>query len=390
MCAMGTTGSLPRIGLNAQLYSTRQSYRGAGVSHYILGLLNALPFADPEAEYIAFLNEPGSSFAGWQAVRTRLPEARPGRRILWEQTAQPLLARREHLDLVHAPVYVGPLLAPCPTVVTIHDMSFYLFPELFQPAKRLYLQTMTRFSARRASAVICDSESTRRDVLQILGLTQERVHTVHIGIDAEMQPLPRDRISEFRRAKQLPSQFILFVGTLEPRKNLPLLLEAFAWLIQHSQLPHHLVLGGGKGWYYQAIERQVEGLGLRSRVHFPGFIPQYELPLWYNSADLFVYPSLYEGFGLPPLEAMACGVPVITSNVSSLPEVVGEGGVMVDPNNPENLGQEMRRLLSDTDARAGLCSRGLERAQSFSWHKTARQTAALYHAILGNRIINEH
>lgn len=390
MPGMEASDNQPRIGLNAQLYSSQLSYRGAGVSHYIQGLLNTLPQVDPDARYVAFLNDPSSSFKGWRTARTHLPEAQPWRRILWEQAAQPRLARRERLDLLHEPVYVGPLLAPCPIVVTIHDMSYFIYPELFQLAKRIYLQAMTQFTARHAAAIICDSESTRRDVLRILSVPGERVHTVHIGVDPEMQPLPRPAITEFRREHQLPLHFILFVGTLEPRKNLPMLLEAFAWLCQHSQLPHQLFIGGGKGWYYQTIEDQVEKLGLSERVHFPGFIPQAELPLWYNSADLFVYPSLYEGFGLPPLEAMTCGVPVITSNISSLPEVVGEGGVMVDPHEPVSLAREMLHLLSDPTASAELGMRGLAQARSFSWSNTARQTAAIYHSALGNRKVYEH
>jgi glycosyltransferase involved in cell wall biosynthesis len=389
MSGMKASGNRPRIGLNAQLYSSRLSYRSAGVSHYILALLTSLPQVDPNIDYVAFLNDPAASFAGWQTVRTHLPESQPWRRILWEQTSQPRLARQERLDLLHEPVYVGPWQAPCPIVVTIHDMSYFIYPELFQPAKRKYLQTMTRYTAQHAAAIICDSESTRRDVLRILAVSADRVHTVHLGVDPEMQPLPRQLVAEFKREHQLPEHFILFVGTLEPRKNLPVLVQAFAWLRQHSRLNHHLVIGGGKGWYYQTLEQQVEKLGLRDQIHFPGFIPQAELPLWYNSADLFVYPSLYEGFGLPPLEAMACGVPVITTNVSSLPEAVGAGAILVSPDEPVSLGQEMQRLLSDPSASTELCDRGIAQAKLFSWSNTARQTVNVYHAILGNRKVNE-
>ncbi|MCE5258471.1 MAG: glycosyltransferase family 4 protein, partial [Chloroflexi bacterium] len=325
---MSVCGRRPRIALNALLYSRSLTYRGAGVSHYIDGLLHALPKSDPGSDYTAFVSEPDLEMDGWRFIYPRSASSKPSRRILWEQFAQPGALKRAQADLVHAPVYVGPLHAPCPVVVTIHDLSHFIYPELFQPAKRVYLRAMTRYTAEHAAAVICDSESTRRDVLRILHIPETRTHTVLIAADAEMRPLPKETVARFKQEYQLPPRYILCVGTLEPRKNITALLKAYAILYQQNHSIPHLVIGGGKGWYYRSIEQQVEQLSLNKQVLFTGFIPQSELPLWYNGAELFIYPSTYEGFGLPPLEAMACGVPVVTSNRSSLPEVVGNGGVL--------------------------------------------------------------
>jgi glycosyltransferase involved in cell wall biosynthesis len=208
------------------------------------------------------------------------------------------------------------------------------------------------------------------------------VTVVPNGVGDEMQPLDPARVAAHRAARGLPERLILFLGTLEPRKNVLTLLEAFSLLCRRPGFAHTLVIAGGKGWYYQEIETAVERLGLRERVIFAGFVPQEELPLWYNAADLFVYPSLYEGFGLPPLEAMACGTPVITSNTSALPEVVADAGLMVDPLDAAALAEAMAALLDDPEARRALRAAGLRQAASFSWRETAQRTATVYHRIL--------
>jgi glycosyltransferase involved in cell wall biosynthesis len=186
-------------------------------------------------------------------------------------------------------------------------------------------------------------------------------------------------VDAFREERQLPDRFILFVGTLEPRKNVANLIQAYA------QLPPDrppLMLIGGKGWLYDEIYERIEALNLSDEIHFVGYVPLDDLPWWYNAAELFVYPSLYEGFGLPPLEAMACGTPVITSSSSSLPEVVGQAGVLVDPNDSQMLAEAMQHVLVDTDARTRMKAAGVERAKGFSWEQTARHTLGSYRQAL--------
>ena len=372
-----------RVGLNAHLYSPSQTYRGAGVSRYIERLLLHLPRVAGEFDWTAFFGDPEASFEGWQARISPWRTTSPARRILWEQLAQPRAARRAGLDLLHAPVYVGPLSLPCPLVVTLHDLSFFRYPHLFRRFNRHYLQWGTRQTVERAARVIAVSEWTARDAVEILGIPRERVVAIPNGVGEDMRLLDPERVAVWRRRRGLNERMILFVGTIEPRKNLPLLLRAYA-LLRRRGVEHQLVIAGGKGWYYDNVFATTERLGLRDAVAFPGYVSQDDLPLWYNAADVFVYPSLYEGFGLPPLEAMACGTPAIVSNTSSLPEVVGQAGVMVDPDDPEALADAMEAVITDRERHRQLAEAGLERASHYTWAETARQTARLYHRILGD------
>ncbi len=374
---------MPRIGLNAHLLSYASSYRSAGVSRYIDALLRYLPTVDPTSDYVAYVGDSRLGCPGWEPRISRWRTARPPARIVWEQCAQPRAVRRDRLDLLHAPVYVGPWTSRCPVVVTVHDLSFFLYPELFRRGNRLYLQALTRLTVKRAARVIADSESTRRDILRVLGAPPEQVVVIPAGVGEEMRPLEDPQALAGLRARyDLPERLILFVGTLEPRKNLPLLLEAYA-MLRRDGCEHTLVIAGGKGWYYDDIAAAVTRLGLQDAVRFPGYVPDAELPLWYNVAELFVYPSLYEGFGLPPLEAMACGTPVITSDAASLPEVVGDAGMIVGAHDAAALAGAMGQALNDQGLRANLRAAGLMRARAFSWRATATRTAALYHETLG-------
>jgi glycosyltransferase involved in cell wall biosynthesis len=264
-------------------------------------------------------------------------------------------------------------------VVTVHDLSFLFFPQSFRALNRSYLRLFTRLSVRRAQRVLAVSESTKRDLVQYYGLSPAKVDVVHNGVDRAFRPLPADVVAAFRRQAGLPDRFILFVGTLEPRKNVVRLIEAYARLPKERP---PLVLVGGKGWLYDQIFARVEALNLSNQVHFAGYVLAEDLPLWYNAADLFVYPSLYEGFGLPPLEAMACGTAVITSTASSLPEVVGTAGQMVDPTDTQALATAMEQVLTARDVREQMQAAGLAQAQGFSWERAAQGTVDSYRRAL--------
>ena len=231
----------------------------------------------------------------------------------------------------------------------------------------------------RARRIIAVSESTRRDLVEIYGISPAKIDVVHNGVDASFQPLPADQVAAFRQQRGLPDRFVLFVGTLEPRKNVVRLIEAYAKLPKERP---PLVLVGGKGWFYDEIFGRVEALALAGEVHFAGFIPAEDLPLWYNAADLFVYPSIYEGFGLPALEAMACGTAVIASTASSLPEDVGKAGKLVDPTDTDALTTAMEQVLSDRDLQEQMQAAGLAQAGGFSWERAARQTTNSYRRAL--------
>jgi glycosyltransferase involved in cell wall biosynthesis len=289
--------------------------------------------------------------------------------------------RRTGIDLLHSPAFVGPLASTCPSVVTVHDLSFLFFPQNFRAINRVYLRTLTRLSVQRARRVIAVSESTKRDLVEQYGLSPAKVDVVHNGVDSGFQPLPASEVEAFRQQAGLPERFILFVGTLEPRKNVPRLVEAYARLPK-GRPP--LLLVGGKGWLYDKIFGRVEELGLSGEVRHVGYVPAEALPLWLNAAELFVYPSLYEGFGLPPLEAMACGTAVIASNTSSLPEVVGQAGLLVDPSDTEALAAAMDEVLTDEDRRVQLAEAGPRQARGFTWQKAARHTVSAYRQALGH------
>ncbi|MGQ9489222.1 MAG: glycosyltransferase family 4 protein [Anaerolineae bacterium] len=374
------------MGLNAHLLSLTQSYRGAGINGYIYQLLRHLPQVERGEEavaYVAFLYEPAfRPSAGLQVQRSRWDTRSPWRRIVWEQTS--LAASARHLDLLHGLAFAAPLLAPCTTVVTVHDLSFMRFPDAFRRGNRIYLTLFTRLSTRRAARVIAVSESTRRDVIALCGVAPEQVVTIHNGVDTAFCPAEPAAVAAFRQAKGLPERFILFLGTLEPRKNLDILLHAYARLrARLGAGAPKLMIAGGKGWFYETVLAQVDALGLADDVYFPGYVAGDELPWWYRAAELFVYPSRFEGFGLPVLEAMACGTPVITTTSSSLPEVAGDAALLVDPDDVDGLTGALERLLTDASLRASLRQAGLQRAAQFSWARTAAETARLYRDVLG-------
>jgi glycosyltransferase involved in cell wall biosynthesis len=376
---------LTHIGLNAHLLTFSRSYRGAGINSYIYHLLKNLGQIDSGYRYSIFLSERRFVDGRLKLHYSRWPTHRPVVRIMWEQLVQPITLQRWGVDLLHAMAFAGPLAASCPFVVTIYDLSFYHYPEAFRPWNRWYLSFFTALSARRARRVIAISESTKRDVVTRLKVSPGRVDVVYCGVDEIFRPLPLAEVAFFRHERALPDRFILFLGTLEPRKNVQTLIRAYAqWRKAEHDIPK-LVVAGGKGWYYDRIFAEVENLGLAGDIIFPGYVMQQELPLWYNAAELFVYPSRFEGFGLPVLEAMACGTPVITTDVASLPEVAGDATLLVSPDDETGLVETMRRALNDKLLRQEMATRGLAHSAEFTWERTARQTLGTYEQALASR-----
>ena len=374
------------IGLNAHLLSSSRSYRAAGINWYVYSLLKHLPTVAGQHSFTVFLGdrEAGEAFSGLQTRVSTLPTARPAVRIAWEQLVQPMRLMAERVDLLHSLAFVQPVVLPCPGIVTIYDLSFVLFPQRLQPWRRLYLRWGSTLSARRAKRVVAISASTKRDIISLLGVPEEKVDVVPCGVDDDFRPVDKPGLlDELRRKHSLPPRMLLFVGTIEPRKNLTTLLKSYA-LLRERMKPPPLVIGGPKGWRHDEVFSLAEELDLLDEVLFPGYIARDELPLWYNAADLFVYPSLYEGFGLPPLEAMACGTPVVVSDTSSLPEVVGDAGILVDPTSAEEIAQAMERVLTDIELRDLLRARGLDRARTYTWQRTARETVRVYDRAVAN------
>ena len=366
----------------ATLLSTAPNYRGAGIHQYSSELLNRLPKQAPQFDYHAFLMERGYSAPMGVAVSTpRWLSPSPSKRIFWEQTRVLLESRR--LDLIHGFAYALPVLSRTPAVVTVHDLTFILFPQAFPRRKQRYLSFITRSSCQQAQIVIADSHATAADLQRLLDVPKEKIRVIYTGVDKRYRPLQPCQVDEYRQKKGWPERFILMVGTIEPRKNHLGLIEAYSRYRRMSHHPLPLLIGGGKGWRFEYIFRHVQTLGLEKDVNFLGFVPWEDMPWLYNAATLFVYPSHYEGFGLPVAEAMRCGTPIITSSTSSLPEVVGDAGLTVNPNNPEELAHAMLTVLEKEPDRLQIMQeQGLRQAARFTWEKTAIKTAEVYSRVL--------
>lgn len=283
--------------------------------------------------------------------------------------------------LFHATEHLLLPLHAAPTVITVHDLIFRHLPEHHKPLNRWYLNLALPLYCRRATHVIAISESTRSDLMAAYGLPPERISVIHEAADPRFRPQPSDRVAAVRRRYGLPERYVLFVGTIEPRKNLIRLLHAFEVL--HAEgLTDALVVVGKRGWLYRNFFAGLEQSPVREAVILPGFVPDEDLPAVYAGAQTLAFPSLYEGFGLPTLEAMACGTPVACSDTASLPEVGGDAALYFDPASEDTIVETLRRLLSDVELQDELARRGLERAARFSWDRVATETEAIYQAVL--------
>jgi glycosyltransferase involved in cell wall biosynthesis len=365
-----------RIGIDATALPPQLS----GAGNYIVNLTNALVRLDNANEYVLFVKPIHRAlFVPNERVQIDSVDLTNRiQRVAWEQMVLPRLARQSDLSVLHSPHYTMPLTLGCASVVTFHDMTFFLYPAMHKLYKRFFFCSMIHLSARRASALIADSESTRQDIVKILKLDASKVTTVPLGVSPSYRPIDEKTALERIKSKyHLPDKFVLYIGMLEPRKDLPTLVRAFKTLIEQGSM-HKLVIVGRKGWMYDDLFRSVASLDLTERVVFTGYVPEEDLPLLYNAADVFVYPSIYEGFGLPVLEALACGTPVITSNISSMPEILGEAGILVKPEEADGLADAMSRVTQDGELRKRLVRQGLERAKLFTWDRAAQATLAVY------------
>lgn len=371
-----------RIGID----TTALPSQPVGAGNYIINLVRSLISYDSEYEFVVFALQsrqqlfdlPPTPGLHWQLF----PDVPPARRLLWEQTTFPGLVRQAHIDLLHSPHYTRPYRLHCPSVVTFHDMTFFLFPRLHTTAKRIFFSNAIRMSARRANALIAISESTRQDAIRLLEIPPGKISAIPLGVDDSFHPIGDEvLLADVRQRYNLPEEFILYVGVVEPRKNLPLLLNSYKTLVSEGiKLP--LVIVGRFGWMYNELLRQIDNLGLKNQIHFTGYVPQADLPIVYNLADVFVYPSIYEGFGLPPLEAMACGTPVITTAISSMPEHVGDAGILVPAEDEWALSRAIQKVLTDRTLREQLKMKGPRQAANFTWERTAQETLQVYRKVL--------
>jgi glycosyltransferase involved in cell wall biosynthesis len=286
-------------------------------------------------------------------------------------------------DVAHFTNAMIPFDSPVPTVVTVHDMSLRLYPACHPLRRRLLNRPLMRVAIRQASAIVTVSHSARRDLLQLHRVDAGRVSVVHEAASPVFRRIAdRALLDDTRRRYALPERFILYVGTIEPRKNLVRLMSAFATARQ-AGIAQHLVCVGPYGWASRDLSGHIDALGVRDVVHFTGYVPFQDLPAIYNLGDFFAFPSLYEGFGLPVVEAMASGLPVLTSNTSSLGEIAGDAAETIDPTDTNAMSEAIYLLATRRDLRADLAARGLRQARRFSWTQTAREMLAVYHHAAG-------
>lgn len=360
----------------------------AGLGRYAGSLARALVEARPGA-FAFFYNGQPPSHALHRLPQVPMRSVRVGYKpwrmaVWWGQVLRiPFNRWVPGATLFHATEHLLMPLRDVPTVLTVHDLIFHLFPQYHKPLNYWYLRWTMPLYVQRADALIAVSEATRQDLIHLYGVSPAKVRVIYEAAAPHFRPAPPGDVARVRSRYGLPPRYLLTVGTLEPRKNLPRLFQALARLEGAKRPP--LVVAGAKGWLYEETFRTVERLGLEGQVVFLGRVPEEDLPALYTAADLFILPSLYEGFGLPVLEAMACGVPVICSRAASLQEVAGDAARYVDPRDPEGIAHALQEVWEDADLRAALRAQGLARAASFSWRRAAEETLALYDALLAGQ-----
>jgi glycosyltransferase involved in cell wall biosynthesis len=303
----------------------------------------------------------------------------------WWLVGLPTLLQISPVDLFHGTNYCIPLWAPCPSVVTIHDLSLFTQSSTHEAENVRRGRRRIPVMARRADRIIVPSEWTKQETVAHLGIREDRISVIYEAARENMHPVAESEARQVLEKYKLTKPYLLYVGTIEPRKNLTVLIRAFDQVLRSTEHRPTLALCGGRGWLDDNVFRLVDELKIGDAVRFTGYVPDEDLPALYSQAEMFLYPSLYEGFGLPPLEAMACGAPVITSNTTSLPEVVGEAGLAISPRDWRALAAAIARWLGNPEERLYFRSVGLHRAAQFSWERAANETQTVYDEVFRKR-----
>ncbi|MGQ9598469.1 MAG: glycosyltransferase family 4 protein [Anaerolineae bacterium] len=358
----------------------------AGIGRYAASLARSLISLYPERFALFYNRRRGIQLlAGLEKapVRTVWAGYKPWRMAVWIGHLARVGFDRlvPGAELFHATEHLLPPFQQIPTVLTVHDMIFKLFPQYQKRLNYWYLNMTMPLYCRRADAIITVSECSKRDIVQAYGVDAAKITVIYEAASPEFMPLPRDVIAEGRLRLGLPDRFLLHVGTIEPRKNLIGLIEALQQLHDRG-LIIPLVVAGGKGWLYEEFFRRLETLPIRDNIRFLGYVSVNDLPLLYNAATALIMPSLYEGFGLPVLEGMACGTPVLCSNVSSLPEIAGEAACYFDPCSSKDIAEAIQKVWLDAGLGEEMKEKGRSRASEFSWERAARETMSLYTRLL--------
>ena len=310
------------------------------------------------------------------------------RRMFWENVRIPAMISQKKPDILHIPGFAGPKFrGGCSKVTTVCDLIGMIYPENLGKISRFYWQKWLPECVRRSDAIIAISEHTKKDIIELLGVPEEKIYVTLLASDPVFHPITDgDRIEEVSSKYGLPDNFVFTLGTIEPRKNIPRLVKAFSDYVEGSDTDLCLVISGKKDWGYGEVLKVVDARKTASRVFFTGYVKEEDMPVLYSMAKFFVYPSIYEGFGLPVLEALSCGSPVISSNTSSLPEVAGTAAIFVDPKDVDSLREGIARLDKDENLRKMLSREALSQSEKFSWEKTAARTVDVYNMVMGRRL----
>jgi len=357
--------------------------QSAGIGRYVRNLIRALSDRDRQNDYVLYSAGGDRDERPWpdNFRRIRLPITDRQLAIIWQRLRLPVPVEwvTGRVDVLHSPDFVLPPTRRARTVLTVHDLSFMRYPECSSPALLEYLMRSVPRSVSRADLILADSKSTQQDLVELLGVSPTSVDVVYPGFDARFTHVSSPNSVLARYGILRP--YVLAVGTLQPRKNYPTLIRAFAALRAQHRVQHQLVIAGGRGWLYDDIEKTIDEVGLRDHVLLTGFVDDGALPALYSGADLLAFPSLYEGFGIPVLEAMGCDTPVVTANVSSMPEVAGDAALLVDPADKDALSYAMWQLIDDTALAQSLVARGRERIKAYTWEGSARRLMDAYHKV---------
>ncbi len=350
----------------------------AGIPNYILHLLEAFAELDDDTEFFLYTNRPIESELNlpdrFRIVQVTFPSSHLQ---LWYQLGLPVQMKKDGIQLFHDPVYPLPFVMPVPGVITVHDLSNYTNPRV-HTFRSVLAGRLFPAHLRKTRQIITDSFFTAWELKRLFPWTAPKINVIHLGVSYKFRRVTSTAdLESVIKLYGLPPLFMLFLGTLEPRKNLDRLLEAFA--LSSSDIPHSLVITGGLGWKYEKLLNLISEHPNRDRIHLLGYVEDKHLPALLSLAEFLVYPSILEGFGIPVLEAMACGTPVITSNVSSMPEIAGKAARLIDPLSVKSITDGIREIATCANLRMKLSEMGLNRVKQFSWNKTALETMKVYH-----------
>ena len=375
-----------RIGINARYLQNTKS----GIAQYLYYLVLNLKVVDKNNEYVLFLGskKPVSNDIlkfGFLNDVSKLPTTNQILKIAWQHFYLPRRIKKLRIDVFHEPTFVAPLFKQCLTVITVHDVAYKLLPDCFTFRNRLYIEQLMQRSIDTSDMVIAISENTKKDIMMNYKIKEEKIRVVYGAADAAFHPIiesREERLAQMKAKYGIQGNFILTASLISPRKNMVNLIKAFRRLKQKNKIDHQLVIVGKKGWLYKEVFEAAASSGYEKDIIFCDFVPRDDLVMLYNTADVFAYPSLYEGFGLPLLEAMACNCPVVASNLSSIPEVCSDAALLVNPHDPAGIADAIFKILADALLRKSLVEKGRKRVEIFSWKRTAEETMKIYNSLI--------